>query len=1147
MNVPTQKSPFTPFLTRGGRLRKTSKGLISFAPFLAGTSVLALSALLATSSPVEAGTCREAGRTGVWTCSSAANSSNDNTQSITGRENQDIDVTGNATFGLNSSGNTGFGIMVTSVATTGTIDVNLSNNNDITSYYDAINIDQDGTGAVTVTTDGALESTDYSGIEINQSGNGNVTVTADGTVTGGAHAGIDIVTAAGTTGEVNVTTNAAVSSGAEGIKLDIDGNNAVTIMATGTVTSSASEEAIEIEHSGTGNVDITTSDTVTATNNDKDAILVNLSGTGNITLTANGNVVGRSTEKAVNLSTASGTATIISETDASFTGGITLSSSTDAITIDLDGNVTAKGKAVEARKDGAEGETSIILDGRITSENEEAIFVYMLGGTNAEVSSTGDIIAGKDGIYMFQGGSGTTEVTTGEIDAGGRGVYIVASHLRAGAIEVTTGDIDSVRTCIFVDQNGAGDVTVTANANIDSDMNDGIVVTTVQQTGNITVIAKGNIDVEDNGIAVGQQGTGSIDITAEGNITSDIDESIRVGTHARTTGDVTITTNGDVTGMGGIVIGHQGSGKVLLTVGGEVTSTRGAGISLAGSSTADAKIVMRDGARLNSSIYAKSFAGTVTLEFAGEFSDFDFGDQNEDDENNILGVDNITISESGALEFETSSPASSVPITLSGRLALAGTSSIAAFGAITASGDTGSIEIDVDFSGGSVTLSTARLTATSVTGTIPVNIRAVGGVAPTQQVTITNLIDVADNDAFTAGNALNGGFTFNLQYDAPNTRWNLIAAPAATDGGDDGNGGDDNGDGNGNGGGNGGDGDNGDGDNNGGGGNDDGGDNGNGGGGDNGDGNGNGGGNDNDDGNGDGGSGGLPVTPAGPATAFDTLPSVLSHLALTESMHERQQGRNFKDSTKAFAKITAATSEIEPSAASFKTKEAGVEFGVSTPFTPTIILDASVGFATAGTEASVADGPADINSEAISATTGATWSHNDYYIGGQVKFSRFETEIENAATTLASPDATALGVGVEVGHVFDLGDTRLILSEGLSWSRVDFDDYTSTDDTAVSLDDGDVLFGRVGAVAEAEWDGVDMHGRLDVLVPLDGKVVTKVAGAEMVSEMEDPVLDVGFGGSYSWNDNFTVSADISTQQGSEVKGYTANIGIRYAF
>ena len=347
MNLLAKKSSITPppppppsdigspyRFIRGGRLRKTSKGLISFAPFLAGASVLALGTLLATSSPVLAGSCtEEPGMTGVWTCTGVANSSSDMWVSITGRANQGVNITGDATFGLDTFF---YGIVVDSVASTGTISVNLSNSNDVTSYYNAINIDQNGTGAVIVATSGAIESTNYSGIGINQSGNGNVTVTTNGTVTGGAY-GINIVTAAGTTGEVNVTTNAAVSSGAEGIKLDIDGNNAVTIMATGTVTSSASEEAIEIEHSGTGNVDITTSDTVTATDNNKDAIFVNHSGSGNIALTVNGSVVGGSSANAIDLSTASGNASIVLETGASFTRGIDVSGVTGTASIEIGG------------------------------------------------------------------------------------------------------------------------------------------------------------------------------------------------------------------------------------------------------------------------------------------------------------------------------------------------------------------------------------------------------------------------------------------------------------------------------------------------------------------------------------------------------------------------------------------------------------------------------------------------------------------------------------------------------------------------------------------------------------------------------------------------------------------------------------------
>ncbi|MCY4034323.1 MAG: hypothetical protein OXE98_04600 [Hyphomicrobiales bacterium] len=52
---------------------------------------------------------------------------------------------------------------------------------------------------------------------------------------------------------------------------------------------------------------------------------------------------------------------------------------------------------------------------------------------------------------------------------------------------------------------------------------------------------------------------------------------------------------------------------------------------------------------------------------------------------------------------------------------------------------------------------------------------------------------------------------------------------------------------------------------------------------------------------------------------------------------------------------------------------------------------------------------------------------------------------------------------------------------------------------------------------------------------------------KMASEQKNPVLDVGFGGTYSWSDDFAFSAGVSTQQGSEIKGYAANFGINCAF
>ena len=99
----------------------------------------------------------------------------------------------------------------------------------------------------------------------------------------------------------------------------------------------------------------------------------------------------------------------------------------------------------------------------------------------------------------------------------------------------------------------------------------------------------------------------------------------------------------------------------------------------------------------------------------------------------------------------------------------------------------------------------------------------------------------------------------------------------------------------------------------------------------------------------------------------------------------------------------------------------------------------------------------------------------------------------------------------------------------------------------VELDRGSVITGRVGVAVEKQAQGILMHGRANVIVPLDGEVGVNVADTPLTSERNDPVLDVGIGAMYEWSDVCAISADISTQQGSEVEGYAAKVGFKYSF
>ena len=68
-------------IVKGGHLRKTACGIISFAPFMATASALALGALLVAASPAGAGSCDSPNSDGVYVCTGGAGQS-DMTQNL---------------------------------------------------------------------------------------------------------------------------------------------------------------------------------------------------------------------------------------------------------------------------------------------------------------------------------------------------------------------------------------------------------------------------------------------------------------------------------------------------------------------------------------------------------------------------------------------------------------------------------------------------------------------------------------------------------------------------------------------------------------------------------------------------------------------------------------------------------------------------------------------------------------------------------------------------------------------------------------------------------------------------------------------------------------------------------------------------------
>ncbi|MCY4032881.1 MAG: hypothetical protein OXF19_02515, partial [Hyphomicrobiales bacterium] len=219
---------------------------MSFAPFLAGASILALGALLATSSPAQAGRCSPQGTISVanghnMLCTGAA-VSNDATQTIQSSiAGIALEITDDGTFGLSVSNGRGLSVIGGSTGTS--VNVNISG--DISAQNNAVDVNQEGTGAVTVMTGGAITSS--------------------------AGRGINVVTAAATTGDVTVTA----------------GGN-VTTQATGTAGN-----GIFVNQGGTGRVSVTTSGVVNAAGDSGIYVITATATQGDVEITVNDDVSGR--------------------------------------------------------------------------------------------------------------------------------------------------------------------------------------------------------------------------------------------------------------------------------------------------------------------------------------------------------------------------------------------------------------------------------------------------------------------------------------------------------------------------------------------------------------------------------------------------------------------------------------------------------------------------------------------------------------------------------------------------------------------------------------------------------------------------------------------------------------------------------------
>ena len=634
------KSHFRSLLLRGGRLRKTGRGVLTYAPCLglvAATLALAGAATLSLTGDSRAGTCSEDSTSGgTWNCSGAGHFTNDNSLRLTADSGEALVINETAGFGLslgldNSQSNMRYALHIDVAAGSSGGTVTLAGtfrHHDASANVsgDALRISNASANLVSVTSSGMLVSRNQHGAHLIGTGAGDITFVSSGSiVTDAAPSRTSFPNARGkhgvyatqsSTGNLNITT-AAVTVEGRGISA-VPGTNAggqVTITANGLID--ADREGIWVDHQG--------GDT---TGQPQPMVRIN------VTATDSGDT------KAITAGAA---------------GIVVLTSTTHSGPIDIDvaGSIAAGSGNVDGIGINARGGSVITIDANEVSAGDDAIAVVSGAGysrlgsvaitTGGAISSTG---AQGDGIDVQHVGDGDVTITTNDtvttMDNGWAGIR---ARINAGASVASSADIDiNVNANMTTGAQGifayhaasSTGTTHTATGDIDIAIadsvlfttgNNAIQVTTRASSGGVTITGSGTggmgglTSTGQRGISVVHRGTGDVDITA-GYIYTETG-GIHVDRQAGSS-DIDITALGRISTASGTGIyakAQAATGAITITVAGRVASraTNGNAITFRGASSR--RLIVRPGFSFTTDDAISSFAtdGTTaaaaTLEF----------------------------------------------------------------------------------------------------------------------------------------------------------------------------------------------------------------------------------------------------------------------------------------------------------------------------------------------------------------------------------------------------------------------------------------------------------------------------------------------------------------------------------------------------
>ncbi|WP_421591349.1 autotransporter outer membrane beta-barrel domain-containing protein [Shinella sp. M27] len=226
----------------------------------------------------------------------------------------------------------------------------------------------------------------------------------------------------------------------------------------------------------------------------------------------------------------------------------------------------------------------------------------------------------------------------------------------------------------------------------------------------------------------------------------------------------------------------------------------------------------------------------------------------------------------------------------------------------------------------------------------------------------------------------------------------------------------------------------------------------------------------------------------------------------------------------------------------------------------------SARYGTISADVSSTFGDGSITSTGFGLDGSMTWyGKSGLYLDAQANATWYDSDLSSSTVgtgLISGNDGFGYALGLEAGQQIALGTNWSVTPQAqLTYSRIDYNDFTDTFGGAVSLKDAHKLRGRLGISADYENSWADISGQTrrlhaygiaNLYYDLQSNSDVRVSGVKFTTERAPLWGGLGLGGTYNWsNDRYALygeaMVDTSLNSFGDSYSMTGRIGLNVKF